>query len=45
MGDKLSSKELIDEIKRLAREDKIIVSKHANERMVERDVLADDLVT
>ena len=40
----MSSIELIEEIKNLVREDKIIISKHAYARMVERDVLADDLV-
>ena len=40
----MSSIELIEEIKNLVREDKIIISKHAYARMVERDVSADDLV-
>ncbi len=35
--------ELIDEIRKPVREDKIIISKHANMGMVERDVLANDL--
>ena len=34
----------IVEIRKLAQEDKIIIPKHANARMVERDVLPDDIV-
>jgi hypothetical protein len=34
----------IVEIRKLAQEDKIIISKHANARMIERDVLPDDIV-
>lgn len=40
----MSSSGLIEEIKKLVWEDKIIISKHANARMVDRDVLADDIV-
>ncbi len=39
----MSSSGLIEEIKKLVWEDKIIISKHANSRMVERNVLADDI--
>jgi hypothetical protein len=35
---------LIDEIRKLTLDDKIIVSKHANTRMVERGVSAEDIV-
>jgi hypothetical protein len=34
---------LIDDIRKLAQEDRIIVSKHANRRIVERGISADDL--
>jgi hypothetical protein len=40
----MSSSGLIDEIKKLVWEDKIIISKHADDSMVERDVLAEDIV-